>query len=151
LLILDLWGISFHAVVVFGLGKNLLFKSILGRCDSPQPRIDFSYYEISGPDGRHLFSYLWHVVKCAQILSRAFVGSILTMGSNALQCRSYIFFNPKDFSKGFHKEILCLKIDKEFQKKKRNKNQMRFNLGFSVILHLMHNGNDIFSSFIKVS
>ena len=34
LLILDLWGISFHVAVVFGLGKNLLFKSILGRCDS---------------------------------------------------------------------------------------------------------------------
>jgi hypothetical protein len=33
LLILELWGISFHAVVVFGLGKNLLFKSILGLCD----------------------------------------------------------------------------------------------------------------------
>ena len=32
MVILDLWGISFHAVVVFGLGKNLLFKSILGRC-----------------------------------------------------------------------------------------------------------------------
>jgi hypothetical protein len=32
LLNLDLWGISFHAVVVFGLGKNLLFKSVLGRC-----------------------------------------------------------------------------------------------------------------------
>ena len=32
LLILDQWGISFHAVVVFGLGKNLLFKLILGRC-----------------------------------------------------------------------------------------------------------------------
>ena len=32
MLILDLWGISFHDVVVFGLGKNLLFKSILGRC-----------------------------------------------------------------------------------------------------------------------
>ena len=32
MLILGLWGISFHAVVVFGLGKNLLFKSILGRC-----------------------------------------------------------------------------------------------------------------------
>ena len=30
--ILDLWGVSVHAVVVFGLGKNLLFKSILGRC-----------------------------------------------------------------------------------------------------------------------
>ena len=33
MLILDLWGISFHAVVVFGLGKNLLFNSILGLCD----------------------------------------------------------------------------------------------------------------------
>ena len=33
LLILDIQGISFHAVVVFGLGKNLLFKSILGRCE----------------------------------------------------------------------------------------------------------------------
>ena len=32
MLILDLWGISFHAVVVFGRGKNLLFKSILGLC-----------------------------------------------------------------------------------------------------------------------
>ena len=32
MLILDLWGITFHAVVVFGLGKNLLFESILGRC-----------------------------------------------------------------------------------------------------------------------
>ena len=29
MLISDLWGISFHAVVVFGLGKNLLFKYIL--------------------------------------------------------------------------------------------------------------------------
>ena len=29
---LDLWVISFHAVVVFGLGKNILFKSILGCC-----------------------------------------------------------------------------------------------------------------------
>ena len=26
-------GISFHAVVVFDLGKNLLFKSILRRCE----------------------------------------------------------------------------------------------------------------------
>ena len=29
LLILDLWGLSFHALVVFGLGKNLLVKSVL--------------------------------------------------------------------------------------------------------------------------
>ena len=36
LLSLDLWGIRFHAVVVFGLGKNLLFKSVLGRCVSRQ-------------------------------------------------------------------------------------------------------------------
>ena len=32
-LILDLWSISFHAVIVFGLCKNLLFKSGLGHCD----------------------------------------------------------------------------------------------------------------------
>ena len=32
MLILDLLVISFHAVVVFGLGKNLLFKSVLGHC-----------------------------------------------------------------------------------------------------------------------
>ena len=32
MLILDLWGISFHAVVVFALRKNLLFKSVLGHC-----------------------------------------------------------------------------------------------------------------------
>ena len=30
MLVLDLWGISFHAVVVFSLGKDLLFKSVLG-------------------------------------------------------------------------------------------------------------------------
>ena len=34
-MISDLWGISFHAVVVFGLGKDVLFKSVLGRCDLP--------------------------------------------------------------------------------------------------------------------
>ena len=33
LVILDLWGISFHAVLVFGLGKDLLSKSVLGRCE----------------------------------------------------------------------------------------------------------------------
>ena len=32
MLILDLWGVSFHAVVVFGLGKDFLFKSALGHC-----------------------------------------------------------------------------------------------------------------------
>ena len=32
LLILYLWGVSFHAAVVFGLGKDYLFKLTLGRC-----------------------------------------------------------------------------------------------------------------------
>jgi len=32
----DLWGISFHAVVVFGMDKDLLFKSVLGRCAHTQ-------------------------------------------------------------------------------------------------------------------
>ena len=32
LLILDLLGIGFHAVVVFGMGKDLWFKSVLGHC-----------------------------------------------------------------------------------------------------------------------
>ena len=29
----DLWVVSFHAVIVFGLGMNLLFKSVLGHCE----------------------------------------------------------------------------------------------------------------------
>jgi hypothetical protein len=33
LMILDLWGISFHAAVVYGLGKDFLFKYTLGHCD----------------------------------------------------------------------------------------------------------------------
>jgi hypothetical protein len=37
MLILDLWGISFHAVGVFGLGNDLLFKSVLGHCDMLLP------------------------------------------------------------------------------------------------------------------
>ena len=32
MLILDLWGVSFYAAVVFGLGKEFLFKSALGHC-----------------------------------------------------------------------------------------------------------------------
>ena len=34
-------GISFHAVIVFGLGKDLLFESVLGRCDVPIFRKQF--------------------------------------------------------------------------------------------------------------
>jgi hypothetical protein len=32
MLILDLWGISFHHAVVVGSGNDLLFNSILGHC-----------------------------------------------------------------------------------------------------------------------
>ena len=32
LILADIRPIGYKAVVVFGLGKNLLFKSILGRC-----------------------------------------------------------------------------------------------------------------------
>ena len=34
--------ISFHAVIVFGLGKNLLFKSILGLCEYIQIQLTFA-------------------------------------------------------------------------------------------------------------
>ena len=37
--ILDLWGIRFHAMVVFGLGENLLFKSVLGHCELVSPKL----------------------------------------------------------------------------------------------------------------
>ena len=33
MLILDLWGISFHPAVVVGLGHDLLFNSSVGHCD----------------------------------------------------------------------------------------------------------------------
>ena len=41
LLILDQWGISFHAVVVSGIGKNLLFESIQGHCVTIHMYTDF--------------------------------------------------------------------------------------------------------------
>ena len=44
LLILDLWGISFPAVIVFGLDKNLLFQSVLGHCEMGQIFVAFSEY-----------------------------------------------------------------------------------------------------------
>ena len=34
MLILDLWGISFHPAVVVGLGNDLLFNSSVGHCGS---------------------------------------------------------------------------------------------------------------------
>ena len=49
LLILDLWGISFHAVVVFGLGKNLLFKSVLGHCGQVTISHDLKHSSLTAP------------------------------------------------------------------------------------------------------
>ena len=43
--ILDLWGITFHAVVVVGLGKDLLFKSVLGHCEK---RLSVRSISVSG-------------------------------------------------------------------------------------------------------
>ena len=49
MLILSRWGISFHAVVVFGLGKKLLPKSVLGRCDQ-SPHVVFITRFVVNPE-----------------------------------------------------------------------------------------------------
>ena len=57
LLILDLWGISSHAVVVFGLGKNLLFKTVLGHCVVISHEIAFISVLAPLLKGIHLFDW----------------------------------------------------------------------------------------------
>ena len=42
-----LWDISFHAVVVFGLGKDFLLKSVLGRCALGAISWDFTITDIT--------------------------------------------------------------------------------------------------------
>ena len=44
MLILDLWGISFHPVVVVGLGNDLLFNFIVGHCEGSDKVIYPKYY-----------------------------------------------------------------------------------------------------------
>ena len=39
MVILDLWGISFHPAVVVGLGNDLLFNSILAHCEEVKFRL----------------------------------------------------------------------------------------------------------------
>ena len=58
MLILDIWGISFHAVVVFGPGKNLLFKSFLGHCARWFGVISRVKYEHT-----HLIFWLFRVIE----------------------------------------------------------------------------------------
>ena len=52
LLILDLLGIGFHAVVVFGLGKNLLFKYMLGRCGQAEAGYGLRWDKQSRVEGK---------------------------------------------------------------------------------------------------
>ena len=57
MLILDPWGISVHAVIVFGLGKNLLFKSVLGRCGPLLRTNDRGSKNFSEADNRKFFDF----------------------------------------------------------------------------------------------
>ena len=72
LLILDLRGISFHAMVVFGLSKNLLFKSVLGHFDKLEIQSQLK------PLGRVLKYYL---CSCLDI-KRPFILEMKMVGLN---------------------------------------------------------------------
>ena len=63
MLILDLWGISFHAAVVFGLGKDFLFKSALRHCESLHDTKTVNYhYRPSFSDlTKDLINFLPHI------------------------------------------------------------------------------------------
>ena len=63
LLILDLWGISFHAAVVFGLGKDFLFESALRHCESLHDTKTVNYhYRPSFSDlTKDLINFLPHI------------------------------------------------------------------------------------------
>ena len=61
LLILDLWGISFHAVLVFGLIKNIVLKSVLELpflVPSKKWIIIFRFNEIT-----NLQCFAWRIIK----------------------------------------------------------------------------------------
>ena len=69
LLILDLWGKSFNAVVVFGLSKNLLFKSVLGHCYIWKK----NNHPSSKPSKSNLFAFMnqfcwWIKILCTLIM-----------------------------------------------------------------------------------
>ena len=59
LMILDLWGISFHALVVFGLGKNFLLKSALGHCE--EERFRDLLYCVNVPKTKQEKSIIWWI------------------------------------------------------------------------------------------
>ena len=106
----------------------------------------FSYLITTVNTGYSILIFLQQVVCMLWSVHKSFLGLSWDLFSQWVQ----MLYNVAvrfSLTQGFHKEILCLKIDKEFQKE-NIMNQMRFNLGFSLILHLMHNGNDIFSSLV---
>jgi hypothetical protein len=67
MVILDLWGISFHPAIVVGLGNDLLFNSILAHCDSMYTAIEwairkFLYIKATLSIGNLQTSYLFLVM-----------------------------------------------------------------------------------------
>ena len=64
MLISDLWGIGFHAVVVFGLCKNLLFKSVLGHCGQ------FTKYNNLAKNFYNFVSSFENLTTCINIVHR---------------------------------------------------------------------------------
>ena len=71
LLILDLWGISFHAMVVFGLGKNLLFKSLLGHCAPNFNEISILLLILQKFD---IFGMVFHFENSSELLGELILG-----------------------------------------------------------------------------
>ena len=53
MLILELWGVSFHAAVVLGLGKDFLFKSALGHCERSLARTKKKKNEVTVTQSSH--------------------------------------------------------------------------------------------------
>ena len=82
-----LWGISFHAVVVFGIGKDLLFKSVLGRCATIKVCLPSLYRDaVSGWTG-------WAVVYPKFEVS---INPIPTAGGGRLCPPRYCLHHPPD-------------------------------------------------------
>ena len=79
MLILDLWGISFHAAVVFGLGKEFLFKSALGHCEQGHlqekllQRLDFK-----------------NIVKCREVVKK-FIDFLKLITTKKNACKERVF------------------------------------------------------------
>ena len=59
MLILDLWGISFHPVVVVGLGNDLLFNFIVGHCDTEVSFETSEEKQLSYFQNGYFFKILW--------------------------------------------------------------------------------------------